>query len=191
MGAFSLQSNSGGRLCPRNEDRQHGQRCGGGKHHTAQHDRGELGWFSRACPDHCHRQDAHERRQPKEKDISKFRLGSFETCTSKVAVQPVGFGDPGGNQVRLHDSQRTNKAEKPTAAPRSARMPRRKRASTPPPIASGTTVIAKATRCHIMNPQKRTRRCCLPTTDRGTTQPTFWPTRFRIVIRIVVSRFTP
>jgi len=70
--------------------------------------------------------------------------------------------------------------QKPTAAPRSARMPRRKRASTPPPIASGTTVIAKATRCHMMNPQKRTRHCCLPTTDTGTTQPTFWPTRFRI-----------
>ena len=50
----------------------------------------------------------------------------------------------------------TAKAEtmqKPTAAPCSACIPRIKRASTPPPIASGTTVIAKATRCHMTNPQ--------------------------------------
>ena len=176
MGAFSLQSNSGGRLCPRNEDRQHGQRCGGGKHHTAQHDRGELGWFSRACPDHCHRQDAHERRQPKEKDIAKFRLASFETCTSEVAVQPVGFGDAGGNQARLYDGQRTNKAETYCRAPLGTHATKKEgeHAST---LAKGTAVIAKATRCHMMNPQKRTRHCCLPTTDRGTTQPTFWPTR--------------
>ena len=44
--------------------------------------------------------------------------------------------------------------QKPNAAPQSACMPRRKRASTPPQSPIHTTVIANAIRCSMTNPQK-------------------------------------
>jgi hypothetical protein len=62
--------------------------------------------------------------------------------------------------------------QKHTAAPCSECIPRTKRASTPPPIASGTTAIAEAKRCHMIDPDKLTRLCCLPTTYGRNTQPT-------------------
>jgi len=63
---------------------------------------------SRAC---CHGEDDHERTQPNEDDISKFRLRSSKTGIANVAVQPARFGNPAGNHARLHNCQRRNKAE--------------------------------------------------------------------------------
>jgi hypothetical protein len=74
-------------------------------------DTGESGWGSRACSDQCRGKDDHERTQPYEEDMSKFRLSSPKACVSNVAVQPASFGDPVGNYARLHDCQRRNKAE--------------------------------------------------------------------------------
>src|SRR5579872_955406 len=45
--------------------------------------------------------------------------------------------------------------QKPAAAPRSACMPRIKRARTPPLNPRSTTLMTKAVRCHMMNSRKR------------------------------------
>src|ERR1017187_2996428 len=45
--------------------------------------------------------------------------------------------------------------QKPATAPRSACMPRTKRARTPPLNPRSTTVMTKAIRCHMMNSRQR------------------------------------
>ena len=59
------------------------------------------------------------------KGSPKFRLSALRTCTSDIAVQPVGFGDSGSNRVRLHGLQRRSETEA-YCAPCSARIPRTK-----------------------------------------------------------------